>query len=121
MDWRAKPFRRGRFRAKMMRSPDNYPAIENPITIFLFVLLLLPIVFLGIRHYTQAHEEQKREESYRSTLRSYQQVLKPGTKRKVIEDYFRSKRAEIIHMPLYDATQIGEEPGVGLAVETTCC
>jgi hypothetical protein len=98
---------------KNMRPPADEHAIETPIVLLILILVVAPLIFFEVRYEmkvraeTQAHA--KREMAYQSTLRSYNQVLKPSMKRKEVEDYLRLNKIEFLQMSPYDLTKIGEE------------
>ena len=56
---------------------------------------------------TQA--QVKRESTYQAALRTYSQIIKPGMKRKEIEEYLRSNKIEFSKLSLDDITKIGED------------
>jgi hypothetical protein len=67
---------------------------------------------MKVRAETQA--QAKRETSYRAALRSYTQILKPGMKRKEVENYLRANKIAFQQQSaggssLYDITQIGQD------------
>ena len=96
-----------------MRPPADDPAIETPIVLFILILVVAPVIFFGVRYEMKGRAETqaqaKREMAYQSTLRSYNQVLKPGMKRKTVEDYLRFNKTEFLRLSLDDLTKIGEE------------
>ena len=96
-----------------MRPPADDPAIETPIVLFILILVVAPLIFFGVRYELKVRAETqaqaKREMAYQSTLRSYNQVLKPGMKRKTVEDYLRFNKTEFLRLSLDDLTKIGEE------------
>ena len=73
-----------------MRPPADEPAIERPLVFLILIVVLAPLIFFGIRHNFRVRAETqaqaKRETTYQSALRSYSQILKPGMKRKEVED-----------------------------------
>ena len=96
-----------------MRPPADDPAIETPIVLFILILVVAPVIFFGVRYEMKGRAETqaqaKREMAYQSTLRSYNQVLKPGMKRKTVEDYLRFNKTEFLRLSLDDITKIGED------------
>ena len=96
-----------------MRPPADEPAIETPIVLLILILVVAPLIFFGVRYELKVRAETqaqaKREMAYQSTLRSYNQVLKPGMKRKTVEDYLRFNKTEFLRLSLDDLTKIGEE------------
>jgi hypothetical protein len=44
-----------------------------------------------------------------AAVRSYSQILKPGMKRKAVEDYLRFNETEFLRLSLDDITKIGED------------
>src|SRR6266850_7694361 len=96
-----------------MRPPADEPAIETPFVLLILILVVAPLIFFGVRYEMKVRAETqaqaKREMAYQSTLRSYNQVLKPSMKRKEVEDYLRLKKIEFLQMSPYDLTKIGEE------------
>ncbi len=75
---------------------------------------------IGIRLEWKKQAREKREIGYQSALRSYSQVLKPGTTRKEVEDYLRTKNTQFSQMCCVDPrefrkgvwddlTKVGEE------------
>lgn len=53
-------------------------------------VLLAALLWAGARYFVRRQAQKKREVFYQEILRSYQQVLKPGMKRKEVEDYLRA-------------------------------
>ncbi len=96
-----------------MRPPADEPAIETPFVLLILILVVAPLIFFGVRYELKVRAETqaqaKREMAYQSTLRSYNQVLKPGMKRKTVEDYLRFNKTEFLRLSLDDLTKIGEE------------
>jgi hypothetical protein len=96
-----------------MRPPANEPAIETPIVFLILILVLAPLIFFGIRYEMKVRAETqanaKRETNYQAALRSYNQILKPGMKRREVEDYLRLNKIEFLQVSPYDLTKIGEE------------
>ncbi len=96
-----------------MRPPADEPAIETPIVLLILILVVAPLIFFGVRYELKVRAETqaqaKREMAYQSTLRSYNQVLKPGMKRKTVEDYLRFNKTEFLRLSLDDLTKIGED------------
>jgi hypothetical protein len=96
-----------------MRPPADEPAIERPLVFLILIVVLAPLIFFGIRRNLRVRAETqaqtKRETTYQSALRSYSQILKPGMKRKEVEDYLRLNKIEFQQMSAYDLTKIGEE------------
>ena len=96
-----------------MRPPADEPAIETPIVLLIVILVVAPLIFFGVRYELKVRAETqaqaKREMAYQSTLRSYNQVLKPGMKRKTVEDYLRFNKTEFLRLSLDDLTKIGED------------
>src|SRR6266850_1859552 len=96
-----------------MRPPAHEPAIERPLVFLILIVVLAPLIFFGIRHNLRVQAETqaqaKRETTYQSALRSYNQILKPSMKRKEVEDYLRLNKIEFLQMSPYNLTKIGEE------------
>jgi hypothetical protein len=49
------------------------------------------LLIMGIRQIVKGQLRKKREVVYQATSQSYQQVLKPGTTRKQVENYLRAR------------------------------
>jgi hypothetical protein len=62
------------------------------------VVVVAGLFLLGIRYELKKQAQKRREATYQSELRSYSQALKPGTKRKEVEDYLRSKNPDFSQM-----------------------
>ena len=96
-----------------MRPPADDPAIETPIVLLILILVVTPLIFFAVRYEVKVRAETqaraKRETAYQSILHSYNQVLKPGMKRKEVEEYLRLNKIEFLQMSPYDLTKIGEE------------
>jgi hypothetical protein len=96
-----------------MRLPPDEYAIETPIVLLILILVVAPLIFFGVRYEmkvrAEAQAQVKRETTYQTALRSYTQILKPGTKRKEVEDYLRANKTEFLRISLDDLTKIGEE------------
>jgi hypothetical protein len=97
-----------------MRPPADEPAIETPIVLLILFLVVAPLIFFGVRYEMKVRAETqaqaKRETTYQAALRSYSQMLKPGMKRKVVEDYLRFNKTEFLRLSLDDdITKIGED------------
>jgi hypothetical protein len=96
-----------------MRPPADEPAIERPLVFLILIVVLAPLIFFGIRHNLRVRAETqaqaKRETTYQAALRSYSQILKPGMKRKVVEDHLRFNKTEFLRLSLDDITKIGED------------
>jgi hypothetical protein len=96
-----------------MRPPADEPAIERPLVFLILTVVLVPLIFFGIRHNMRVRAETraqaKREITYQAAVRSYSQTLKPGMKRKAVEDYLRFNKTEFLRLSLDDITRIGEE------------
>jgi hypothetical protein len=97
-----------------MRPPADEPAIETPIVLLILILVVAPLIFFGVRYEMKVRAETqaqaKRETAYQAALRSYSQILKPGMKRKAVEDYLRSNKTEFQRLTLDDdITKIGED------------
>jgi hypothetical protein len=96
-----------------MRPPADEPAIETPIVLLILILVVAPLIFFGVRYEMKVRAETqaqaKRATTYQAALRSYSQILKPGMKRKEVEDYLRVNKTEFLQMSLDDLTKIGEE------------
>ncbi len=96
-----------------MRPPADEPAIETPIVLVILILAVAALIFFGVRYEMKVRAETqaqlKRETTYQAALRSYHQILKPGMKRKGVEDYLRVNKTEFLRMSLDDLTKIGEE------------
>ncbi|SRR6266403_890507 len=96
-----------------MRSPADEPAIERPLVFLILTVVLAPLIFFGIRHNlrvrAKTQAQAKREITYQAAVRSYSQILKPGMKRKAVEDYLRFNKTEFLRLSLDDITRIGED------------
>jgi hypothetical protein len=96
----------------MRVSPDE-DAIETPIVLLILILVVAPLIFFGIRYELKVRAESqaqaKRETSYQGALHAYGQVIKPGMKRKGVEEYLRSNKIEFVQLSLDDLTKIGED------------
>jgi len=66
----------------------------RPVLVVVVAILFL----LGIRYELKKQAQKRREATYQSELRSYTQALKPGTKRKEVEAYLRSKNPDFSQM-----------------------
>jgi hypothetical protein len=92
--------------------PDEY-AIETPIVLLILIFVVAPVIFFGVRYEMEVHAETqaqaKREIAYRAALRSYSQLLKPGMKRREVDDYLRSNKIEFLQLSLDDLTHIGQD------------
>ena len=55
------------------------------------------------------HAQKKREAAYQATLRSYSQVLKPGTTRKEVERYLHGKNVEFGQTCCVDAIELSKK------------
>jgi hypothetical protein len=85
----------------------------------LLLLLLVALSTMGIRHIGKMRARKRREVAYHIALQSYQQVLKPGMTRRLVEDYFRTRNTAFRQMccvdgnlrkhSLDDLVKIGEE------------
>jgi hypothetical protein len=95
-----------------MRQPIE--DVERPLALFIMAVFLGMVVFFGIRYFSKVREAAKREEVYQSTLRSYRQIVKPGMKRRDVEEYLRSKNIEFFRLPDDDLTKIGEDDSLSL-------
>ena len=97
-----------------MRLPPGEYAIETPLVLLILILVVAPLIFFGVRYEMKVRAETqaqaKRETTYQAALRSYNQILKPGMKRKEVEDYLRVNKTEFLQMSLDDdLTKIGED------------
>jgi|SRR5579871_6333253 len=96
-----------------MRLPSNEYAIETPIILLILILVVASFTFFGVRHELKVRAETraqaKRESTYQATLHNYSQIIKPGMKRKEVEEYLRSNKIEFFHLSLDDLTRIGED------------
>ena len=94
-----------------MRLAPNEYAIETPIVLLIVILVVAPLIFFGVRYEMKVRAETqaqvKRETTYQAALRSYTQILKPGMKRKEVEDYLRVNNTDFVQMSLDDLTKIG--------------
>ena len=81
-----------------MRLPPGEYAIETPLVLLILILVVAPLIFFGVRYEMKVRAETqaqaKRETAYQAALRSYNQILKPGMKRKEVEDYLRVNKTE---------------------------
>ena len=97
-----------------MRLPPNEYAIETPIVLLILILVVAPLLFFGIRYEMKVRAETqaqaKRETAYQAALQTYSQIIKPGMKRKEVEEYLRSNKIEFFQLSLDDLTKIGEDP-----------
>ena len=95
-------------------------AIETPLVLAILILVAAPLIFFGLRYEAKVRAktqaQAKRETTYQAALSSYSQIFKPGTKRKEVEDYFRSKKIEFQRqtttpslLVLYDLIPIGQD------------
>jgi hypothetical protein len=96
----------------MARFPNEY-AIETPIVLLILILVVAPLIFFGVRYElkvrAETQAEAKRESTYQATLRTYSQIIKPGMKRKEVEEYLHSNKIEFVQLSLDDLTKIGED------------
>jgi hypothetical protein len=96
-----------------MRLPPGEYAIETPLVLLILILVGAPLIFFGVRYEMKVRAETqaqaKRETTYQVALRSYNQILKPGMKRKEVEDYLRMNKTEFFQLSLDDLTKIGED------------
>lgn len=83
--------------------------VERPLALFIMAFVLAALIFFGIRYHTAVRARARRETAYQSALRSYNQTLKAGMKRKEVEDYLRSNKIEFLRLGWDDLTQIGED------------
>jgi hypothetical protein len=83
--------------------------VERPLALSIMAVVLGTLVFFGIRYLGRVREAAKREQVYQSILQSYRQVLKPGMKRKEVEEYLRSKDVEFLRLQDDDISKIGED------------
>ena len=97
-----------------MRLPPNEYAIETPVVLLILILVVAPLLFFGIRYEMKVRAETqaqaKRETAYQAALQTYSQIIKPGMKRKEVEEYLRSNKIEFFQLSLDDLTKIGEDP-----------
>jgi hypothetical protein len=98
---------------KCMRLSANEYAIETPIVLLILILVIAPLIFFAIRHErkdrAETQAQAKRESTYQAALHTYGQVIKPGMKRKEVEEYLRSNKIEFVQLSLDDLTKIGED------------
>ncbi len=98
---------------KCMRLSPNEYAIETPIVLLILILVVAPLIFFGIRHELKVRAETqaqaKRETTYQAALHTYGQIIKPGMKRKEVEEYLRSNKIEFVQLALDDLAKIGED------------
>ena len=98
---------------KYVRLPASEYAIETPIVLLILILVIPPLIFFGIRHEVkvraQTQAQAKRESTYQLALQSYGRVIKPGMKRKEVEEYLRSNKIEFVQLSLDQLTKIGED------------
>jgi hypothetical protein len=96
-----------------MRLPPGEYAIETPIVMLVLILVVAPLIFFGIRHELKVRAETqaqaKRESTYQAALHTYGQIIKPGMKRKEVEEYLHSNKIEFVQLSLDDLTKIGED------------
>jgi hypothetical protein len=90
----------------MRQSIEN---VERPLALLIMAVVLAALIFFGIRYYTAVRARARRETAYQTGLRSYNQTLKAGMKRKEVEDYLRSNKIEFLRLGLDDLTEIGED------------
>jgi hypothetical protein len=69
----------------------------------LFVLVVGLFVF-SLRYELKKQAQKRRETTYQSELRLYSLALKPGMKRKEVEDYLRAKHADLTHFCCVDTS-----------------
>jgi hypothetical protein len=93
----------------MLPPEDEIPAIEAPLVLLLLFLVAAPLIFFGVRYEMKLRAQAKRESAYQEALRTYVQMFKPGTRRKDVEDYFRTSKIEYLRLSLDDITKIGED------------
>jgi Na+-transporting NADH:ubiquinone oxidoreductase subunit NqrC len=74
------------------------------VLLSVLVVLVVGIFLLGIRYELKKQAQKRREATYQSELHSYSLVLKPGMKRKEIEDYLRAKNADFSQMCCVDTS-----------------
>ena len=69
--------------------------------------VFIPMIIVGasLRYRSQKQAQRKREEAYQMALLSYSGVLKPGSARKSVEDYFRAKNTAFQQMCCVDSTE----------------
>jgi hypothetical protein len=97
----------------MRLSPNEY-AVETPIGLLMLIIVVAPLLFFGIRYEMKVRVEiqaqAKRETAYQAALQTYSQIIKPGMKRKEVDEYLRFKKVEVRQLSLDDLTKIGEDP-----------
>jgi len=59
--------------------------------LYLATSIIALVVALGVWHVREERAQQRREFAYRKSLRSYSEVLRTGTTRKQVENYFSSR------------------------------
>jgi hypothetical protein len=82
----------------------------------LIFIVIIAFALFGLfvsrrRHSLEISNELKRQDAYQAALRSFTRALKPGMKRREVEDYFRLNRIEFVQGALEDLSKISEEPG----------
>src|SRR5579864_4146518 len=91
------------------------------VLLLIFLVVVVGLLALGIRHGLKLRQTRKREAGYQSALLSYTQVLKPGMTRKEVEDYLRARNVDFGQLccvvgiqphpkhSLDDITKVGQE------------
>lgn len=69
------------------------------------VVAIAGLSLLGIQYRLNKMAQKWREATYHSELQSYSRALKPGTKRKEVEDYLRAKSADFSQMCCVEASE----------------
>jgi len=91
------------------------------LLLLIVALVVVGLFVFGVQQELNKQAQKRREAVYQSVLRTYTQVLKPGMKRKEVEDYIRAKNAKFRQTCCVDSnetsrrhswddlTKIGEE------------
>ena len=91
------------------------------LLLLIVALVVVGLFVFGVQQELNKQAQKRREAVYQSVLRTYTQVLKPGMKRKEVEDYLRAKNAKFRQTCCVDSnetsrrhswddfTKIGEE------------
>jgi hypothetical protein len=104
-----------------MRPPADESAIETPLILFILILVVAPLIFLGVRYEMKVRAETraqaKREIGYQAALGSYSQVLKPGMTRKEVEGYFHAKNISFVQTCCVESTGFSKKHSLDDLVE----
>lgn len=75
---------------------------------FICVALAVSIIGGGMWYGLKTQAQRSREAAYQQALRSYDQMLKPGTSRKDVEDYLRARNTSFEHMCCVDVERLSD-------------